>query len=184
MMIRTLGLAALAAASMGASAFAQSTSQAGPLPVTGNVPAVCAAGAVSGGDNVFAVGVLVDTTSGFLRTDLSAPDKTLAASFCNARSTISISATPMTAQSAVGAAPAGFTNAVDFTAVASGWTATAASTSTGAGVNTSATQSRDTAFAGDIVVSLSDFAPAGGALRPVADPEYRGTVTVTLAVAN
>lgn len=183
-MTRTLVLAAIAAASIVSPAFAQSTSQAGPLPVTGNVPAVCAAGAVSGGDNVFAVGVLVDTTTGFLRDDLSAPAKTLAASFCNAQSTISISATPMTAQSAVGAAPAGFTNAVDFTAVASGWTTTEASTNTGAGSNPAASQSRNTAFAGDIVVSLSNFAPAGGALRPVADPDYRGTVTVTLAVAN
>ena len=180
MMIRTLVLA-VAAASVGSTAFAQSTSQAGPLPVTGDVPAVCAAGAVSGGDNVFAVGILIDTTTGFLRNDLSAPSKTLAASFCNARSTISITATPMTAQSATGAAPTGFTNAVDYSASASGWTATAATTNTGSGVNAGATQTRDTAFAGDIVVSLSNFAPAGGALRPVADPEYRGAVTVTLA---
>lgn len=183
-MTRALVLAALTAASLASPAVAQSTSRAGPLPVTGNVPAVCAAGAVTGGDNVFGVGVLVDTTTGFLRSDLSAPAKTLTGSFCNARSTISISATPMTAQSAAGAAPAGFTNAVDFTAAASGWTTTAATTSTAAGAGAAASQTRDTAFAGDIVVSLSNFAPAGGALRPVADPDYRGTVTVTLAVTN
>ncbi|KQY75385.1 hypothetical protein [Brevundimonas sp. Root1423] len=184
-MTRSLFIALAVASSFGAPAFAQSTTAvAGPLPITGNVPSVCTAGAISGGSNVFGVGVLVDTSTGFLLNTLSVPAKTLSGSFCNTRSTIAIAATRMTAQSSGATPPAGFTNAVNFTATASGWTPTAAATSTGTGTNPGANQLRDTAFAGDIVVSLSNFAPAGGPLRLVADPEYRGTVTVTLAAAN
>lgn len=166
------------------SAFAQSsTDQVGPLPVTGNVPALCAGGAVQGGDTVFGLGVLIDTATGLLRTDLSAPDKIVAGSFCNAQSTITVTATPLTAQSFTGTPPAGFTNGVNFTATASGWTTTAAATTTGAGANPAASQSRNSAFSGNITVGVSNFQPAGGALRPLADPAYQGSVTITLAVA-
>ena len=179
-------LAALALTALGAApALAQSTATAGPLPVTGNVPALCSAGTVTGGDQVFGLGVMIDTSTGFMLNNLAAPNKVVTGSFCNFRSTISIAAAPMTAQAATGAPPAGFANAVNFTATASGWTTTAASTTTGAVSNPAASQSRLTAFAGDITVGVSGFSPVGGTgLRLVSDPSYRGTVTVTLAVAN
>jgi len=186
----TLALAAAAAALLGATAASAQTEGATDtstrtFQVTGNVPVICAGGTLSGGDSTFAMGVLVNTTTGLLRTDLSAPDKTLGGAFCSARSTISIAATRMTAQNATGAAPAGFSNAVDFTATASGWTTTPASVNTAASSNPAATQSRTTPFSGDIVVGLSNFATTGGTtLRPVADSSYLGSVTVTLTAAN
>jgi hypothetical protein len=46
-------------------------------------------------------------------------------------------------------------------------------------------QSRLTAFSGDITVSIGGFSTVGGATqRLVADTDYQGNVTVTLAVAS
>lgn len=170
----------------GASAVqAQSTATAGPIPVTGNVPSLCTAGSVTGGDSVFGLGVMINTSTGFLLGTLSAPPKIVSGSFCNSQSTITITATPMTAQSATGVPPAGFANAVNFTATASGWTANAAQTTTGAASNPAASQSRSTPFSGDVSVGVSGFTPVGGtSLRMVSDPAYRGSVTLTLAAAT
>jgi hypothetical protein len=178
-----IATAALAGASSAMAA--TDTATVGPLPVTGNVPLLCSSGALTGGNTVFALGVLIDTATGFLRTDLSAPPKILTGGFCNQRSTITIVATPMTAQTATGTPPAGFSNGVNYTATASGWTTTPASFTTGAATNTAATQSRTTAFTGDVTVGVSNFATVGGpALRLVADPVYQGNVTVTLAAQS
>lgn len=170
---------------MATAAQAQSESDSSvPIPVIGDVPTLCSVQALDG-DGVFNVGTLIDTTTGFLRDDLMVSPKVLTASYCNARSTISVSAERMTAQSYTSAAPTGFSTGVDFTATASGWTETAAVYATGAATHPAASQTRDSAHGGDITVSLSDFATQGGSsLRPVADPEYRGQVVVTLGVAD
>jgi hypothetical protein len=178
--------AAAALSLLGAtSALAQSTATAGPLPVTGSVPSLCSSGAISGGNSTFGLGVMINTSTGFMLSTLSAPNKIVTGSFCNAQSTLTIAATPMLAQSSTGAPPAGFSNAVNFTASASGWTATPASMTTGAASNPAASQSRATPFSGDITVGVSGFSPVGGSgLRLVSDPAYSGTVTLTLAVAT
>ncbi|HET9630053.1 MAG TPA: hypothetical protein VFP14_11280 [Novosphingobium sp.] len=164
---------------------AASTTASRAFTVTGNVPVICAGGALTGGDSTFALGVLVNTTTGLLRTDLAAPNKVLSGAFCSALSTISIAATRMTAQNVTAPAPSGFSTGVDFTATASGWTTTPASVNTAASTNPEATQSRATPFTGDITVGLSNFATTGGStLRPVADTSYLGSVTVTLTAAN
>ncbi|HYJ83298.1 MAG TPA: hypothetical protein VEW26_10715, partial [Allosphingosinicella sp.] len=76
-------------------------------------------------------------------------------------------------------------NVVNFTARAEGWTPTPAIFTTGAGTNPASVQTRETAFVGDIVVSIGDFTTEGGsALRLVQDPLYQGAVTVTLAAAD
>lgn len=166
-------------------ALAQSSSDTRQFPVIGTVPAICSAGTLVGGNSTFDLGVLINTTTGFLRTDLNAPDKVLSAAFCNASSTISVTATPLAAANFSATPPAGFSRAVNYTATASGWTTTPANFTTGAGSNTAATQSRPTPFTGDITVGISGFSTVGGAtLRPVADTSYTGLVTVTLAVAN
>lgn len=153
--------------------------------VIGTVPALCSIGFPDNSGGVFDMGVLVDTTTGLLRTDLSAPDKTLSGAFCSSRSTIVIDATPMQALNFVGSPPAGFASAVDYVATASGWTVTPASFDTAATTNPAATQVRASAFTGNIAVGVSDFATAGGAtLRPVADDEYLGEITVTLTAAE
>ena len=51
--------------------------------------------------------------------------------------------------------------------------------------NPAAVQTRGTAFSGDITVSVGSFSTVGGAnQRLVADTNYQGNVTVTLAVAS
>ena len=157
----------------------------GDVPVSGAVATLCVGGSVTGGDSSFNLGLLIDTATGFMLPNLAAPPKTVTGSFCNTRSTIAVSATPMIAQSSSGTPPAGFTNALDYTATASGWTPTAASYVTDAPSNPAAAQSRTSAYSGPITVAVSNFAPVGGAaLRLVADAAYQGTVTVTLSVAS
>lgn len=153
--------------------------------VTGNVPALCSGGTLSGADGTFDLGVLIDTTTGFLRTDLAAPAKVLSGAFCSARSTISITATRIAAQNFTATPTAGFSRQIDYTATASGWTPTAASFDTASATNANAAQSRNSAFTGDITVGIAGFATTGGSnLRPVADTSYRGLVTVTLSAAD
>ena len=178
-------IAALAAIASAAPALAQSTTDTKEFAVVGTVPALCSGGTISGDSATFDLGVLIDTSTGLLRNDLSAPDKTITGSFCSARSTINVDALPMTAQTFTATPPTGFSRTVHFVATASGWTETPASFNTAAATNPAATQNRDTAFSGDIAVALSDFATGGGnALRLVADPNYLGTVVVTLTAAE
>lgn len=185
-MARSLILAAGAFAALSAgSAAAQSATDTKSFAVVGNVPALCSGGTITGGGSTFDLGVLIDTTTGLLRTDLAAPPKVLTGSFCSSQSTITVAATPMTAQNFTATPPAGFSRTVDYTATASGWTATAATFATGSGSNPGATQTRPTAFSGDITVAIGTFSTNGGSgLRLVSDTSYVGVVTVTLAVAN
>ncbi|MFY8048315.1 MAG: hypothetical protein ACOVNS_05790 [Erythrobacter sp.] len=153
--------------------------------VIGTVPALCSVGLPDNSGGVFDMGVLVDTTTGLLRTDLAAPDKVLSGAFCSSRSTIVVDATPMVAQNFTGTPPAGFASAVDYLATARGWTVTPATFNTATSTNPAATQVRTGAFTGNIAVGVSNFATAGGAsLRPVADEEYLGEITVTLSAAE
>ena len=50
------------------------------MPVTGNVPTLCAVGAVGGQGN-FPLGVLIDTATGKMRAGLTAPDQTITGSW-------------------------------------------------------------------------------------------------------
>jgi len=178
-------LAVLAVAGGASAGAAQTTATSGPFPVTGNVPAICAAGTNSSGSGSFDLGVLINTSTGLLRNDLSAPPKVLSGAFCSAPSTITVSAGPLLSVNNTGTPPGGFSRTVDFTATAAGWTATAATFTTGAASNPGATQPRTTAFTGDITVSIGGFTTRGGnALRLVADPAYLGSVTVTLAAVS
>jgi hypothetical protein len=161
------------------------TATTSPIPVIGSVPTFCTGGTVSGTDGVFNVGVLIDQTTGFLRTDLAAPPKTVAGAFCNAASSITIGATRMIPTSFSGAAPTGFTAGVDYIATATGWTPGAATTATSLSSNPGAVQQRPTPGGNNILVAVSGFSAMGGnTLRPVADPLYRGQVVLTLAVVN
>jgi len=177
---------ALALASAAASAQQVNGTVNGTVGITGQVTNFsCTLGPIPAGDNVFDLGVLIDTSTGRLRSDLSVPPKTISGSFCNARSVITVSATRMRAQSFSGSLPSGFSNAVDYQATASGWTDTPAVYATGSVSNTAASQIQPLPFTGDITISLSDFTTTGGnLLRLVSDPLYQGTVTVTLTVAS
>lgn len=185
MRILSLGLAALLAAGSGAASAQSTTATSGPFPVTGNVPILCTAGTLTDDNGVFAVGVLVDLSTGFLRNDLSAPPKVLHGTFCSSRSTITVSASPLVAQAFTTTPPAGFSKTVNFTATAAGWTPNPAAFTTGAAANPNAVQTRNTGFTGDITVSIGNFTTGGGpTLRLVEDPLYQGAVVVTLAAAS
>lgn len=152
--------------------------------IVGTAPAMCFAGSVNGTGS-FDLGVLIDTTTGQLRSDLTASPQLLVGSFCTGRSTISISASPLVAQNFTAGPPSGFSHSVDYTATASGWTVTPASYSTATASNTAATQTRPTAFTGDVSVAIAGFSTTGGnGLRLIADTNYRGLVTVTIAAVN
>ena len=152
--------------------------------VIGTAPAMCFGGTLTGSGN-YDLGILIDTATGQLRTDLAAPPKLLVGSFCTGRSTITVQATPLAAENSTVAPPSGFSRSVDYVATASGWTTTPAAFNTATAVNSAATQTRASAFTGDITVAISDFATNGGnSLRLVADDTYRGLVTVTLAAVN
>jgi hypothetical protein len=169
-----------------APAWAQTTgtTSSGTVTVTGTVPSLCFGGTLTGGSNID-LGVLIDTSTGLLRTDLAAPTRTLTGAFCSTRSVISIEATPLLSQNATATPPAGFSRTVNYRATASGWTPSSAVYTTGAASNPAASQSRATAFQGDITITLDSFLTDGGTgLRLVSDPLYRGTVTVTLSVAD
>ena len=166
-------------------AHGQASATAGPLPVIGTVPAMCFAGTLAGAQGTFDLGVLTDAATGLMRKDLAAPPKLLSGAFCSAKSTISIAATPLAAENNLATPPAGFSRRVDYVATASGWTAAPAVFSTGQATNATAVQQRGSAFQGDITVGITGFSTAGGdTLRLVADPSYKGAVTVTLAVAD
>lgn len=152
--------------------------------VVGQVPTLCSAGTLTGDGN-YNLGVLIDLTTGLLRSDLSAPNKVLTGAYCTARSNITLQATPLVAQSYTTTPPAGFARQVNYVATASGWTTTPATFNTAAATNAAAVQTRTGAFTGDITVGIGGFATAGGnGLRLVGDPDYRGLVTVTLSAAN
>ena len=158
----------------------------GSVGVEGHVKNLsCSLGTVAAQDSIFDVGVLIDTSTGYLASNLSVPPKTLSGSFCSTRSNITISATPMKAQSSTGTPPGGYSADVDYTATAAGWTTSPAVYATSSAANPAASQTRPTAFSGDITVSLSNFATVGGnTLRLVSDPLYQGIVTITLAAAS
>ncbi len=185
--ITTIGLA-LASPTLAQTSGAQNagpSSTQGPITINGTVPLLCAGGTLSVADGAFDVGTMIDTSTGFLLPTLSAPARTLAGSFCSPRSTIQVAATPMIAQNFAANPPTGFSKTVNYTATASGWTDVPATFSTAAATNPSAVQSRNSAYTGNITVSVSNFTTGGGdALRMVGDTSYLGLVTVTVAAAN
>ena len=184
-MRKLLLLAPVLIAAVPAAALAQtSNTSTKNVGVVGTAPAMCFGGTLTGSGS-YDLGVLIDATTGQLRTDLSAPTKVLVGSFCTGRSTITVAATPLAAQSSTVAPPSGFSRSVDYVATATGWTTIPASYNTATATNSAATQTRASAFTGDITVAISGFATNGGnSLRLVADDNYLGLVTVTIAAVN
>jgi hypothetical protein len=165
----------------------------GPPPVsaivtlTGSVGIACHLG--SPGESTLNVGTLANQADGTL-APISPQSTTIADSWCNAGSTISVLADPLVAQSYAGTPPAGFTKAVNYTATASGWAPTPASftttgdTSGGGNGTTPGSQSTDDPVAQTITVEVSSFATPSAGNRLVADPNYSGTITITLNAAG
>ena len=184
-MLKLILLAPALIAALPATALAQATvTSTKTVGIVGTAPAMCFGGTLSGTGN-YDLGILIDTATGQLRTDLAAPPKLLVGSFCTGRSMITVQATPLAAQNSTIAPPTGFSRSIDYIAIASGWTTTPAAYNTATAANSAGTQTRASAFTGDITVAISGFTTSGGnSLRLVADDNYRGLVTVTLAAVN
>jgi hypothetical protein len=133
------------------------------------------------------VGQLSNNTDGTLASISGTSGPTITGSWCNTGSKIMVVATPLVAQGFAGAPPSGFTKAVNYTAVAGGWGSAVArdttlGNSSGAeSTSHSGSQTLNDPEANAITVSLSAFSTPGSGDRLVADGDYEGTVTVTLA---
>jgi hypothetical protein len=179
--VATVSFAMLIASQVSAQQASGLTSTSPNMPVTGNVPTLCAVGAVSG-QGSFPLGILIDTATGKMRAGLSAPDQTITGSWCNAPSSVSISATQLSAVNFTATPPAGFSRSLNYTATASGFSALPASFTTGASTNTNATRATGGAITGPITIAVSAVTPVGADPFLVADTSYQGIVTITLAV--
>jgi hypothetical protein len=179
--VTTVSFALLIAGQVSAQQVPALTSTSPNMPVTGNVPTLCAVGAVSGQGN-FPLGTLIDTATGKMRAGLTAPDQTITGSWCNAPSSVSISATQLAAVNFTATPPAGFSRSLNYTATASGFSALPASFTTGAATNTTATRATGGPVTGPITIAVSAVTPVGADPFLVADTSYQGIVTITLAV--
>ena len=176
-----LTAAAILVSAGAANAQVGTTSTSPNMPVTGSVPILCAVGTVSGNGD-FPLGTLIDTATGKMRQNITADPRTISGSWCNAPSTISISATQLTAQNSTGTLPGGFSRTLNYTATASGFSALPATFVTGSTPNSTATRNVTGPLTAPITVTVSAVTPVGDNPFLVADSSYRGTVTVTLAV--
>ena len=183
MNLRLLLLAGLALAAA-PPAFGDGTATS-TITITGSAAQACHLGAAS--NSTLNVGTLANLADGTL-APVADRSTTIDGSWCNTASTLSIIAQPLVAQHYSGSPPAGFTKAVNYTAAASGWTSPSASfTTTGdrsGGGNGTTPGTADSAdpVAQQISVTVSTFATPSAGDRLVADAEYSGQITVTLAV--
>lgn len=155
------------------------------ITVKGMVGSACHLGDLSSAQ--IDVGQLSNNTDGTLASISGTPGTTITGSWCNTGSKITVVATPLVAQGFAGTPPSGFTKAVNYTASASGWGSAAASdttlgnTSGAESASHSGSQALSDPEANTIAVSLSSFSTPGSGDRLVADSDYEGTITVTLA---
>ncbi|WP_295631402.1 hypothetical protein [Novosphingobium sp.] len=170
---------------------AQSTT--GTVNLTGSVASRCGVAASGSGtslDQTVALGELA-AANGTLRSGIEGQFANAVAAIsvvCNtAAPTVSISASPLSAQTNTGTPPAGFANAVAFTATVSFLTTASApvvlSTASGSSAShtLSAGEGRIANSPGNVVLTASAFHTAGAADILVADASYKGSIAVTIA---
>jgi len=152
--------------------------------LTGSVDKLCSLGTI--GSKTLNVGTMINPSNGTLGS-VSSQNTSVTGSWCNTASTISVLATPMIAQSFTGTPPGGFTKAVNYTATVSGWTAPPASFTTngddsgnGSGATPDA-QNQANPETTTITVGVGTFKSPNTADLLVADPNYSGNITLTLA---
>lgn len=161
------------------------------LKITGEVPKACSLGDTTNAVITITAGAtgLADPMTGRLSAEARPTGAfTINNSWCNAASTLKITAAPIVAKTATGTPILGYSRAVNYKATASGWATTNPTATTSASFDGSAgivsnSQIQPLPRLGSIVVSLSDLSTGGGPnLKLVADDNYSGSVTVTLAV--
>lgn len=198
MTVRLVWLALVAAvATLAQPAHAQLTkgpqSTTGSVELTGSVASRCgvaASGSGTNADQTVALGKLA-AADGTLRSGLDSQFASGIAAIsvvCNtAAPTISISASPLAAQSGAGSPPAGFADTIAYTAAVSLATTASAPVilSTVSGSSTSHTLSvsegRIANSPGNVVLKASAFHTANAADILVADSSYKGSIAVTIA---
>lgn len=179
-------IAVLAATIVAIGCSASAQDRTGPQSETWTVNArvlsLCSVGETGSLRDTIDMGVLIDTDTGRLRRDLPEPERLIEGSWCNGPSTLTLSAAPMRAQNADGTPPAGFTEGVDFTATAIGWTADPAVYVTDGDASPEPTvQTLPMPQQAMVTVRLSEFTAEGGPDRlPVPDPLYLGSVILLL----
>lgn len=149
--------------------------------IDGSVPMSCRLGDPGSGPGMIELGALADG-EGRLRGDLAAPTRNLVESFCNGPSTLSVTATRLSADGARGPTN-GFARAIDFTVSVSGWTDAPAIFATAtSGTQAAAAQYQPRPRQSDIQIDFSDFRTTGGnSLRLIAASRYEAAVIVLLS---
>ena len=172
-------------------ALAQSTT--GTVNLTGSVAPRCGV-AASGSGSIFGQAVALGelaAADGTLRTGLDSAFASAVAAVsvvCNTVApTISVSATPLSAQTSTGAPPAGYANTIAYTATVSlGTTGSApvllsAVSGTNASHSLTSGEGRVATGAGNLVLTATAFHTASPADILIADASYKGSIAVTIA---
>lgn len=166
---------------------------AGSVNLTGSVAPRC--GIASSGSGVIlgqtvALGELA-AANGTLRTGLDNQFANAVAPVsvvCNAVApTVSVTATPLVAQSSTATPPSGYANTIAYTATVTVATTGAAAVAVSAASGTSVThtltsgEGRIAGSAGNVVLTATGFHTADPAQILVADTSYQGNIAVTIA---
>lgn len=154
--------------------------------VTGHVNSSCSLGSSNGS-------ILIKTTvpaNGKLDTSLNGTTFNLPGLFCDASSSINVSATELRLNPPVAKVPNGQSEAANFTATAAGWSSSAATVTTAeTSPNGSTTifagipRVQSSAKSGNLTVTVNNFTtvvgPNGNGLKLI-DGSYSATITVSL----
>jgi hypothetical protein len=185
--------AALSAMLTAQASLARAQDTTGTVNLTGSVAPRCGL-AASGSSTIFGQTVELGelaAADGTLRTGIDGQFASAAAAIsvvCNtAAPTISVSASPLSAQTSTGTPPTGFANTIDYTAtVALRTTASAPvvlSTASGSSVSHtfSVGEGRIANSVGNVTLSATAFHTASASDILVADSSYKGSIAVTIA---
>lgn len=154
--------------------------------VSGNVHSTCSLGTSSGS-------LLISTTvpsNGKLDTSLNGKTFNLSGLFCDAPSTIKLSATELRRSPPVDKVPNGQSEAANFTATATGWSSTPATVTTtetspfgSTTVFVGTPRSQPSAKIGNLTVTVNNFTTVvgpNGLGQKLIDGPYSATITVSL----
>lgn len=185
-MIRKVSIGLIAAAWAGVVSPAHAAPTPKTFTVSGHVISRCSLGTSTGS-------LLISTTvpsNGKLDTALNGKTFNLTGLFCDAPSTIKLSATELRRSPPVDRVPNGQSEAANYTATATGWSATPATVTTteasqfgSATVFTGTARSQPTAKIGNLTVTVNNFTtvvgPNGNGQKLIDGP-YSATITVSL----
>jgi hypothetical protein len=185
-MIRKISICLVAAAACTGAFSPLHAAPPSSFPVTGRVASRCSLGSSSGS-------LLISTTvpsNGKLDPSLNGKTFTLTGVFCDAPSTIRLSATELRRSPPVDKVPNGQSEAANFTATVTGWSTTPATVTTSetspfgsSTVFIGNPQSQPSAKIGNLTVTVNNFTTVVGQIgfgQKLIDGPYSATITVSL----